>query len=218
MWWACLGCHGCCWCHGVNGVTGVTGTLGATGVWGVSGIGGATGILSSWCLWHLRCCCCLECHWCLGCQGSRWCRVSGATNAAGTERAAGVTGAAAVAGVVGAACVPGSQVPLLSQVLRERPVSQDLRSRCCRRRCGCRGYCSSHRCRLCRGRLKGHTRGLGLGYLPSLPGWVQGGGLGLVVFSCESWVVPCLEWSSTGIGRPVAGWMAQGLETGVLSC
>ena len=112
----------------------------------------------------------------------------------------------------------GSQVLLPSRVLWEPPVSQDLRSRCCRRRCGCRGYCSSHRCRLRRGRLKGHTRGLGLGYLPSLPGWVQGGGLGLVVFSCESWVVPCLEWSSTGIGRPVAGWMAQGLDTGVLSC
>ena len=46
-----------------------------------------------------------------------------------------------------------------------------------------------------------------------------GGGLvGLVVFSCESWVVSCLEWSPAGIARPVGGWTPQGLEAGALSC
>ena len=47
----------------------------------------------------------------------------------------------------------------------------------------------------------------------------QGGAvIGSVVFSCESWVVSFLEWSPTGIARPVGGWTLQGLETGVLSC
>ena len=47
----------------------------------------------------------------------------------------------------------------------------------------------------------------------------QGGAVvGSVVFACDSWVVSCLEWSPTGIARPVGGWMPQGLETGDLSC
>lgn len=158
--------------------------------------------------------------------------VSSAAGVSGVSGAAAVLSATDVLDVKGPAGVEcrvpqtlqvlpvprGSQVLLPSRVLREPPVSQDPRCRCRRGCCGCHGYCSCHRCHLCRGRLKGHTRGLGLGYLPSFPGWVRGGGLGLVVFSCESWVVPCLEWSPTGTGRPVAGWMAQGLETGVLSC
>ena len=46
----------------------------------------------------------------------------------------------------------------------------------------------------------------------------SGAVVGLVVFSCESWVVSCLEWSPTGIARPVGGWMPQSLDAGVLSC
>ena len=47
----------------------------------------------------------------------------------------------------------------------------------------------------------------------------QGGAVvGSVVFSCESWVVSCLEWSPTEIARPVGEWTPQGLEAGVFSC
>ena len=125
--------------------------------------------------------------------------VLGATNVLGITRATGVTGDTAVTGVVGATNVTGSQVLLVLQVLWVPQVSQ------------------LSQMPLMEEEDESPTRGLSLEYLPSLPAWV-GGMVGLVVFSCESWVVSCLEWSPTGIARPVGGWTPQGLEAGALSC
>lgn len=126
--------------------------------------------------------------------------VLGATNVEGTARAAGVTGATAVPGVVGATCVTGSQVLLVSQVLWVPQVLQ------------------LSQMPLMQGEAERSHEGAGFG-VPALTSRLGAGREGgvLVVF-CELWVVSCLEWSPTGIARPVGGWMPQGLETGVLSC
>ena len=124
----------------------------------------------------------------------------GATNVAGIKRAAGVTGATAVTGVLGATGVMGSQVLFVLQVLWVPQVLQ------------------LSQMPLMEGEAKSPTRGLSLGCLPSLPGWVWlgGGRLGGLLL----WIMGCLlpEWSPTGITRPVGGWMPQGLEAGALSC
>ena len=115
------------------------------------------------------------------------------------------------------ALLPVPRVLLVSQVSRVLPellvswVLLVFGFCCCHTCCGC---CSCRWCRLWRGR----PQGLDLGWWPALASGQGGAVVGLVVFSCESWVVSCLEWSPTGIARPVGGWMPQGLDAGVLSC